>query len=170
MRRRIIVVVAVLGTALAVGSVQAAADHDRGFGGKRFNTLLSGYEEVPALSVDGRGSFVAEIDKSETTISFTLRYEGLTGDATAAHIHLGQPGVAAGVIAFLCGGGGQDPCPGAGGTVTGTIDASKVVGPAGQGIEPGEFDELVAAMRAGATYVNVHTALFPGGEIRGQVK
>ena len=34
---------------------------------------------------------------------------------------------------------------------------------------PGEFGELVRAMRAGATYVNVHTNLSPGGEIRGQI-
>ena len=44
-----------------------------------------------------------------------------------------------------------------------------MVGPAGQGLAPGEFDELVRAMRAGATYANVHTTLVPGGEIRGQI-
>jgi hypothetical protein len=38
-----------------------------------------------------------------------------------------------------------------------------------QGLEPGEFDELVDAIRAGVTYVNVHTTKFPGGEIRGQI-
>ena len=45
-----------------------------------------------------------------------------------------------------------------------------MVGPGGQGIAAMEFDELVRAMRAGATYVNLHTtAPFQGGEIRGQV-
>jgi hypothetical protein len=37
------------------------------------------------------------------------------------------------------------------------------------GIAPGEFDELIAAIRAGATYANVHTVGRPGGEIRGQI-
>jgi hypothetical protein len=43
------------------------------------------------------------------------------------------------------------------------------VGPAGQGIAAGEFDELVRAIKAGVTYANVHSEMFPGGEIRGQL-
>jgi hypothetical protein len=52
--------------------------------------------------------------------------------------------------------------------VTGTIVAADVVGPTAQGIDPGDFDSLVRAIRQGATYSNVHTAKFPSGEIRGQ--
>ncbi len=47
--------------------------------------------------------------------------------------------------------------------------AAHVIGPSGQGISAGEFDEIVAAIRAGVAYVNVHTTGFPGGEIRGQI-
>ena len=53
--------------------------------------------------------------------------------------------------------------------VTGTITAANVVGPVGQGITAGEFEELVRAILAGVTYVNVHNATFPSGEIRGQI-
>ena len=53
--------------------------------------------------------------------------------------------------------------------MTGTIAAADVIGPAAQGIAPGEFRELVRAMRAGATYANVHSTTFPAGEIRGQI-
>jgi hypothetical protein len=49
------------------------------------------------------------------------------------------------------------PCPVAGGTISGTFDADDVIGPADQGIAAGEFDELLRAMRAGKTYVNIHT-------------
>ena len=55
--------------------------------------------------------------------------------------------------------------------MTGTIRPLNVLGPSGQGIDPGEFDELIRAMRAGATYANVHsTPNRAGGEIRGQIR
>ena len=53
--------------------------------------------------------------------------------------------------------------------MTGTLEADDVIGPADQGIAAGEFSELVAAIRAGATYANVHSTKYPGGEIRAQL-
>ena len=148
---------------LAVMTFAVAGD-----GGKtKFKAELNGYEETPSVSSTGMGSFDARIDGD--TIHFTLSYEALEGTTTsAAHIHLGQRGVAGGVIAFLCGGGGKPACPATSGTVTGTITAADVIGPAGQGIAAGEFDEVVRALRAGNVYPNVHTNKHPGGEIRGQ--
>jgi hypothetical protein len=55
------------------------------------------------------------------------------------------------------------------GTVTGLLTQANVVGPAGQGIPPTQFAEIVAAIRAGVAYVNVHSSTFLGGEIRGQL-
>ncbi len=54
-------------------------------------------------------------------------------------------------------------------TVTGTITPANVIGPAAQGIAAGQWDKIVAAMRAGVAYANVHTTNFPQGEIRGQI-
>jgi len=70
---------------------------------------------------------------------------------------------------FLCGGGGQAACPNGGGTVTGTVTAANIIGPSGQGVAPGEFQEAIEAMREGSAYANVHTTVYPTGEIRGQI-
>jgi hypothetical protein len=52
--------------------------------------------------------------------------------------------------------------------VTGTIRAANIIGPGVQGIAATELDELIAAIRAGIAYPNVHSTKFPNGEIRGQ--
>jgi hypothetical protein len=147
--------------------------------GGAFRANLTGYEEVPAISTVGGGSFRARVAGDGMTIDYTLNYAGLS-NVVFAHIHFAQKGVNGGVSAFLCGGGDKPACPATGGTVTGTIDAADIVGPTGQGIAPGEIGELIAAMMAGVAYVNVHTndmvdppntgpGDFPAGEIRGQI-
>ena len=45
-----------------------------------------------------------------------------------------------------------------------------MIGPAGQGIAATEYEELLAAIRTGTAYVNVHSATYGGGEIRGQIE
>jgi CHRD domain-containing protein len=133
---------------------------------------LTGYEEVPALSTPARGTFRATTDGE--SITYTLTYSGFPTPVLQSHIHFGQKGVAAGVSIFLCtnlgnGPAGTPACPTPGGTVTRTVTAADVVGPSAQGIAPGEWDEIVAAIRAGVTYVNVHSQQYPPGEIRGQL-
>jgi CHRD domain-containing protein len=128
---------------------------------------MSGYLEVPSISTTGRGKIEARINNS-TSIEYKLTYSGLSGNPSVAHIHFAQPGVSGGIAAFLCGGGGKPACP-ATGSVSGTIVAADVMAVAGQGIAATEIGELIAAMRAGFTYANVHTALYPSGEIRGQI-
>ena len=89
-----------------------------------------------------------------------------------AHIHLGQKSVNGGIAVWLCsnlGTPGVQPCPAPPATISGIVMAADVVGPAGQGVAAGEFAELVRAIRSGVSYVNVHTSLHPGGEIRSQL-
>lgn len=132
---------------------------------------LSGYEEVPAVSSTGSGELRLKVDNDSQLIEYELSYENLEGTTTtASHIHLGQKGVNGGVIAFFCGGGGKDPCTPGSGSFSGTLSAADIIGPAGQGIAPTEFAEVLRALRAGQIYVNVHTNKHPGGEIRGQVR
>lgn len=137
---------------------------------------LTGYEENLTLSTTGTGSFKAVIT-DDNEIVYELKYANLESDITQSHIHFGRPGINGGIAAWLCGTAsnpgpaGTPPCEvGRDGTVTGTVTAATVIGPAGQGIAAGEFAELVAAIRAHATYANVHTTGRPGGEIRGLVR
>ena len=136
----------------------------------RFKARLHGFNEVPAVSSTGSGEFTARIHRDALAVDWKLRYEGLEGTVTtASHIHFGQKDVNGGVAVFFCGGGGRPACTNPSGTFSGTLTAADVIGPAGQGIAAGEVSELIAAIRAGRTYANVHTNKHPGGEIRGQV-
>jgi CHRD domain-containing protein len=142
---------------------------------ERVRAFLNGYEEPPAISTVASGSFEARIDDEAQEIRYRLSYANLETPATQAHIHFGQHRTSGGISAWLC---GNPPltvppdtplCPPTTGTVTGVITPEDVIGPTGQGIEPGAFDELVRAIRAGVTYANVHSTRFPAGEIRGQL-
>ena len=176
MKRNFLLATAVA-AALALGPVTSASQS----GGNHFRTSLNGFQENPSISTTGNGLLDLRIDEATETIDFELTYGDLEGVGTtpfvtdgvvtASHIHVGARGVNGGVSVFFCGGGGRPACP-LSGTITGTIHPTDIVGPAGQGINAGEptaFAELVRAIRAGYTYVNVHTTRWPGGEIRGQI-
>jgi hypothetical protein len=147
--------------------------------------VLNGYEEVPSVSTRASGVLRARIinERSDEVINFDqsriqyeLSYSNLEGAVTQAHIHLGQASVNGGISVWLCSNlaspptpAGTQPCPPPPATISGTITAANVVGPTVQGIAPGEFAELIRALRAGKTYVNVHSDKFPGGEVRSQI-
>ena len=164
-----------LAGAVAILAVAAAATTTALAGGEReVRTHLTGYQEVPAISTDAGGKFKAKLHASSQEIRFELSYANLTGAVQQAHIHLGQRGVNGGISAFLCtnlgnGPAGTQACPAAPATVTGTIRPADVIGPAAQSLTAGQFDDLVKAIRNGTTYVNVHSTLFPAGEIRAQL-
>lgn len=143
--------------------------------------FLNGYEEVPSVSTTGNGTFNARINKDGSEIQWELSYSDLEGAVQQAHIHIGNVGVNGGITVFLCtnlgnGPAGTQPCPAPPATISGTIVAADVspnipatLAARNQGLNTGEIDELIAAMRAGATYVNVHSTTWPGGEIRSQI-
>jgi hypothetical protein len=165
--KRIAVVLCLLGSA-AVSAVAA----QEGF--KSIKEFLTGYEEVPAVSTSANAQFEARISKDGTEIAWELSYSALEGTITQSHIHVAQAGVNGGISTFLCsnlgnGPAGTQPCPPGPATISGTILATDIIGPAAQGVTAGELDELIAAMRAGVTYVNVHSTLWPGGEVRSQI-
>lgn len=135
-----------------------------------FHARLSGLQQVPPVLSPGSGSFRAELADDGKSLRYELTYANLTAPATAAHIHFGHRFDNGGIIAFLCGGEDAPTCPGGGGTISGTIEPDDILAIPSQGLSAGDFENVIRLMRAGLVYVNVHTATFPDGEIRGQVE
>lgn len=142
---------------------------------KSIKADLVSFNQVPSVLAGSHGKFTAEIN-DDGALTYSLSYSNMTSPVVQAHIHFGDSRTNGGVMVFLCG-GAKPACP-ASGTITGTLTAADVsvlpvtngdsVIP--QGIQPGNFQGMVKAIETGHSYVNVHTANFPSGEIRGQVK
>ena len=166
MKPRIFIFVVFAVAALMLAGLAIADPH-----GRNFKASLDSYHETSlSLSTSDTGSFRARLNHDGDQLTYELQYSGLEGgNVLFAHVHLGQIGTTGGVMFFLCGGGGRPACPNPPATVTGTVTASDVIGPSGQGVAPGEFQEAIDAMRDGAAYANVHTTVYPSGEIRGQI-
>jgi hypothetical protein len=174
-------------------SAVADDDHNHNRGKRVFRAQLVGFNEVPSVSTAARGEFYAIVNQAGDAFTYWLSYSDLGFDASQGHIHFGQHHTNGGISVWLCEAtvaaptsvaANVPPCAARATTVpiTATITAADVVGPAGQGISPMEFAEILAAMRAGAAYANVHSGTaavvgpppvaavgFPGGEIRGQI-
>jgi hypothetical protein len=113
---------------------------------------LSGLAERPTPVV-GTASGTATLMVESDTLTFNIQYEGLTGPATAAHIHGPAPASgSAGVLIDLA------PFNGVGFGTNGTFSGTVV-------ISPTQRNHLLTAQ----AYLNIHTAANPGGEIRGQI-
>ena len=108
-----------------------------------FTASLAAPEGVDS---SGTGSATLTLDPEAKTLTYSITYEGLTGDAVAAHIHgPAAEGENAGV---------QVPFDNPASPITGTAELT---------------DEQIADLEAGKYYVNIHTQANPGGEIRGQI-
>jgi CHRD domain len=169
-KRSVVVVVGLVVGALLITSLAIAAAGKKNF---RAGDLV-GYEENPDISTVATGSFTASVDEGAQTIEYELSYAGLEGTVLQAHIHFGKRAINGGITVFLCGTAaspgpaGTPTCPQSG-TVSRTVGVGDILAPGTQGIEAGNFAELVAAMRNGSTYANVHSTKWPGGEIRAQI-
>jgi len=152
-----------------VGVVLRADDDDEG---TILRAKLSGFQEAaptPKLTA-GSGEFRGRIAPDNRSLTFTLRWSNLTCAPAVAHFHFAQRGVSGAVVVNICGTPGKPACGGATGSITGTAVASDVQGVPAQGVAAGDFAGFLRIIRNGVSYVNIHTATFPAGEIRGQVK
>jgi hypothetical protein len=117
--------------------------------GPVYEAALSGSQEVPPAATSGTGMAEIEHDAATNKIRWRVTYSGLSGPVTGAHIHgpaaAGQN--AAVVVPF-----------------SGDLAKTPITGEAT--ITPAQFGDFAA----GLWYVNLHTAKFPGGEVRGQLK
>lgn len=110
-----------------------------------FSFGLSGAEEVPPNGSPATGTGLVTIDTDTNQLDYNITFSGLQGMETAAHIHgFAPPGSNAGVLYTLPPGSPKI------GSITYT--------------EAQEADLL-----AGLSYVNIHSSVFGGGEIRGQI-
>ena len=112
-----------------------------------FHATMDTKSEVPPKTTDGKGTAEATLDTNTKVLTYTVTYSGLTGPATAAHIHgPAAPGANAGVLVPF-----KAPLES---PIKGTATLT---------------DDQIKDLEAGQTYANIHTAANPGGEIRGQL-
>jgi hypothetical protein len=136
-------------TAAASGSVAQNATTSRAAAAAGTMTAnLSAAQEVPPVNSQGRGDAQMMLDPSSKQLRWTVNYTGLSGPATAAHIHTGASG-ANGPVAINLSPGSPPQNP-----ITGTATLT---------------DAQMQQLMSGQAYVNVHTQANPGGEVRGQV-
>ena len=152
-------------------------------GARKFQEFLNGTNEATVVvSTTGTGTFTAEISKDGLEIAYELSFADLEGDVRQAHIHIGHPQNQGGVVLWLCDSPtnpspsattpdctSDDPANFRAGRVSGTLTAADVQAQTANGIAAGEWEEVVALIRAGRTYANVHSVKFPPGEIRSQI-
>ena len=112
-----------------------------------YTVFLEGTEEVPAVETDGLGLAFVHYTSNTNVLEINFLASGLSGNITGIHFHNGVEGengpVVENLTPFLVGN---------------TVSAK---------IEAGDYIEM---LRNGEIYLNVHTAMNPGGEIRGQVE
>jgi len=112
-----------------------------------FTAELSGDQEVPPADTTGSGMLEATYDTETMEFTWTVNYEGLTGDAVAAHFH--GPAAA---------GENAGPVVPIEGDLASPIEGSAML-----------TEEQATQLQDGMWYFNIHTAQYPDGEIRGQV-
>jgi CHRD domain len=189
MRRYDVTASALAATVFAFSASYACAEE--------FTARLTGFNEIGsipsgatyaqsytgAILTDATGTLKLDLDKKSRQIGYTLTYTGpFTSAVQQAHIHFGKSRDSGGIIVWLCQTTAKpappsvaamtptctDP-PSPTATVTGTITAASVLPLTGQNVTAGDFDAVADALESNTAYVNIHTANFPGGEIRGQV-
>lgn len=159
---RVLIIFTVIALLLTVSAAAAQTEQ------KNFRASLKGRNEVPAVDTNAQGEAIFKLNEAGDEISYKLIAANIE-NVLQAHIHLAPAGVNGGVVVWLYPESGPpaELIPGRfdGVLAEGTITEADLVGD----LTGMTLDDLLAAMRSGGTYVNIHTLQFPPGEIRGQI-
>lgn len=141
-----------------------------------FTAPLSGAREVPPVSTQGTGFATVVLDTTAQTLFVNVSFSGLTGTTTASHIHCC---VASSFLAANAGVATQTPSFSAlplgvtAGSFSQLLDLTLAssynaafITAQGGTVSAAEA-ALITGMENGESYLNIHTNVFPGGEIRG---
>ena len=166
MRRFLGLIVFLTGCMAAAGLATAMAGDNN-----NFSTHLAGRNEVPPRGTQAQGQDIFHVNEAGTALEYQLIVANLQ-NVTQAHIHCGAPGVNGPIVVFLFGlvlSGVTEN----GILAEGTITATNLIARPDSAQCPGgvaNFSQLIEKIRTGQAYVNAHTLLFPGGEIRGELR
>lgn len=113
---------------------------------KQFLAVINGPQETPPVATAGNGAAHLTFNETTKMLCFSINFQSLVGAEILAHIHgPALPGTPAGILFPLPLGNPKAGCVG-----------------------PLTKDQKNALLK-NSTYINIHSAAFPGGEIRGQI-
>jgi CHRD domain len=133
-----------------------------------FQASLDGKQQSPPIDTTASGTATFTLSADGMSLSYTVSVVD-TADITMAHIHIAAAGQNGPVAAWLYPSqphAQTKPGKFTGVLATGTITAADLAGP----LQGKTIADLVADIKSGSAYVNVHTTAHPGGEIRGQIQ
>jgi CHRD domain len=155
--RRVLSLAGAAVLALLVGTASAEAQN------LNFTALLSGANETPGIASGAGGTATITLNTATRAVTYRIDVYNMPSGTTAAHFHTGGPGVAGPVVVnFTVQTNVSNDF-----SISGTATASDLVSRQAQGI--GSWEDFVQALTLGQIYVNVHSTVNPGGEVRGQV-
>ena len=155
--RRLLSLAGAAALALLAGTASAEAQV------MNFTALLSGANETPGIASGAGGTAAVTLNTATRTVTYRVDVYNMPSGTTAAHFHAGGPGVAGPVVVnFTVQANISNDF-----SISGTATAADLVARQPQGI--GSWDDFIQALTLGQIYVNVHSSVNPGGEIRGQV-
>jgi len=166
MSRRLIVVFLATALATAIAATATMAAGPTGAKGT-FKALLSGKNSVPQVKTAATGEATFLLSRDGTKLNYVIRVKDLASPI-AAHIHRGtKTENGPPMVTLYPVGRGMKAKTGrfTGELAKGVITSANLIGP----LAKKTISDLVAEIKAGKTYVNVHTRAHPDGELRGQI-
>lgn len=157
-------IVIILSTIISISGAAGSLDLLQAQEGETFSATLSGNEEIPPTQSSATGWARFQTNENGTQVSYSVNLTGLN-EITGAHIHNGSAGQNGDIVVSLSGQQAAENGNNATISLKGNITQDSLQGP----LEGKEFSEVVSLMSDGTVYVNVHTAEFQNGEIRGQI-